>query len=77
MYAAQYFATLRAQLPELDARIAAGDLAPIFAWFDAQIWTQASRWDTAGLVERATGAPLSASHFERHLRARYLGRPNP
>ena len=75
MYAAQYFATLRAARPDLDARIAAGDLAPIFTWLDDHIWSQASRWETPALIARATGAPLSASHLERHLRARYLGQP--
>ncbi len=73
MYAAQYFAALRAQVPDLDARIAAGDLTPIFAWFEQHIWSQASRWETTELIERATNTPLSATHFERHLRARYLG----
>ena len=73
MYAAQYFAALRTRLPDLDARIAAGDLAPIFAWLEEKIWSQASRWETPALVARATGAPLSASHLERHLRSRYLG----
>ena len=73
MYAAQYFAALRAAHPDLDARIAAGDLAPIFAWFEAHIWSQASRWETTELIERATGTPLATTHFERHLRARYLG----
>lgn len=72
MYAAQYFAAIRAQVPDLDARIAAGDLAPVFGWLEANIWSQASRWETPELIERATGAPLSASHFERHLRTRYL-----
>lgn len=73
MYAAQYFAALRTQTPDLDKRIAAGDLAPIFAWLEEKIWSQASRWETPELIERATGGPLSATHFERHLRARYLG----
>ncbi|NVB76871.1 MAG: carboxypeptidase M32 [Kofleriaceae bacterium] len=72
MYAAQYFATIRAQMPDLDTRIAAGELAPIFSWLEEKIWSQGSRWSTPELVERATGAPLSASHFERHLRSRYL-----
>jgi carboxypeptidase Taq len=72
MYAAQYFAAIRKAVPDLDARIAAGDVAPIFAWLETHIWSQASRWETPELVERATGAPLSASHFERHLRSRYL-----
>jgi carboxypeptidase Taq len=73
MYAAQYFTAIRAQTPDLDARIAAGDLTTIFGWLEDKIWSQASRWETPELIERATGAPLSASHFERHLRARYLG----
>ena len=46
MYAAQYFAAIRTQTPDLDARTAAGDLAPIFTWLEAQIWSQASRWET-------------------------------
>lgn len=73
MYAAQYFAALRTQTPNLDAKIAAGDLAPIFTWLEDKIWSQASRWETPELIQRATGGPLSASHFERHLRTRYLG----
>lgn len=71
MYAAQYFATIRAKHTDLDARIAAGDFAPIFAWLEDNIWSQASRWTTPELIERATGAPLSVTHFERHLRQRY------
>lgn len=75
MYAAQYFATIRAQHPDLDTQIAAGNLSPIFTWLETQIWSQASRWPTPALIERATGAPLSAEHFERHLRARYAPTP--
>lgn len=73
MYAAQYFATIRAKHPDLDARIAAGEFAPIFTWLEENIWSQASRWPTPELIERATGTQLSATHFERHLRQRYLG----
>jgi carboxypeptidase Taq len=72
MYAAQYFATIRQQHPDLDARIAGGDLSPVMDWLDANIWSQASRWPTDALVTRATGEPLNASHFRKHLEARYL-----
>jgi carboxypeptidase Taq len=72
MYAAQYFATIRKQNPDLDARIAGGDLSPVMDWLDANIWSQASRWSTDALVTRATGEPLNASHFRKHLEARYL-----
>jgi len=72
MYAAQYFATIRDQHPELDARIAAGDLSPLFDWLKGNIWTQASRWPTPELVQRATGEPLNPAHFKAHLQRRYL-----
>ena len=71
LYAAQYFASIRAKHPDLDARIAQGNLAPIFDWLEDHIWSQASRWETDELIRRATGASLSTAHFERYLRARY------
>ena len=52
MYAAQWFAAMRRAVPDLDARIAAGDLDAGVRVAETNIWTQASRWDTAG-----TGAP--------------------
>lgn len=73
MYAAQWFAAIRAQTPELDGRIARGELAPVFDWLRANIWSQASRWPTAELATRASGEALNPAHFRRHLEARYLG----
>ncbi|QZA78499.1 carboxypeptidase M32 [Deefgea tanakiae] len=73
MYAAQFFATIRSQFPDLDQRIAAGDLAPIFDWLKTHIWTPASRWETAELIQRATGESLNPAHFRQHLEQRYLG----
>jgi carboxypeptidase Taq len=73
MYAAQYFATIRKQVPDLDARVERGDLKAIFDWLDANIWSQASRYETNELITRATGEPLNAKHFRAHLEKRYLG----
>ena len=73
MYAAQWFAAIRRQWPDLDARIARGELAPVFDWLRDHIWSQASRWSTAELAQRASGEPLNPAHFRRHLEARYLG----
>lgn len=72
MYAAQYFASIHKQHPDLDARIASGDLSPVMNWLNGNIWSQASRWTTDELVTRATGEALNAAHFRRHLEARYL-----
>ena len=73
MYAAQWFAAMRRVTPDLDTRIAAGDLQPVFAWMSANIWSQASLWETPELVRRASGEALNPQHFRRHLEARYLG----
>jgi carboxypeptidase Taq len=72
MYAAQWFAAMRRALPDLDARIAAGDLAPVFDWLGENIWRQGSRWTTDELALRASGETLNPAHFRAHLEARYL-----
>ena len=73
MYAAQWFATIRRGVPDLDARIASANLAPVFNWLRDNIWLQGSRWATAELAVRASGEALNPVHFRRHLEARYLG----
>lgn len=73
MYAAQWFASIRRVHPDLDNRIAAGDLSPAFTWLHDHVWSQASRWSTDVLSTRATGKTLDPAHFRRHLEARYLG----
>ena len=73
MYAAQWFAAMRRAMPDLDARIGAGDLGAVFGWLREHIWSQASRWTTDELALRASGEVLNPAHFKAHLQARYLG----
>jgi carboxypeptidase Taq len=73
MYAAQWFATIRRGVPDLDARIAKADMAPMFDWLRDNIWLQGSRLETTELAVRASGEPLNPVHFRRHLEGRYLG----
>lgn len=73
MYAAQWFATMRAQQPALDAQIAHGELGGVFDWLRTNVWQNASRYETPELVQRASGEALNPAHFEAHLRSRYLG----
>jgi carboxypeptidase Taq len=72
MYAAQWFAAIRKLHPDLDGKIASGDLDPVFDWLRANIWSQGSRWETGELVRRASGEALNPAHFRRHLEDRYL-----
>jgi carboxypeptidase Taq len=73
MYAAQWFAAIRRAVPDLDARIAAGDLAPVFNWLREHIWSQASLWETPELVLKASGEALNPTYFRKHLEGRYAG----
>jgi carboxypeptidase Taq len=72
MYAAQWFATMRRTLPDLDARIGRGDFAPVFDWLRDNIWHQGSRYTTDDLAVRASGEVLNPVHFKAHLESRYL-----
>jgi carboxypeptidase Taq len=44
----------------------------VFDWLRDNIWSQASRWTTDELAQRATGETLNPVHFKAHLMARYL-----
>lgn len=72
MYAAQWFAAMRRAMPDLDDRIAAGNLKPVFEWLGANIWSQGSHWETPELVQRASGEALNPQHLRAHLEKRYL-----
>jgi carboxypeptidase Taq len=73
MYAAQWFATIRRKVPDLDERVRRGELSPVFDWLRENIWLQGSRWETPELVRRASGeAALNPAHFRKHLESRYL-----
>jgi carboxypeptidase Taq len=72
LIAAQLFATARRAVPELLQTIERGEFRPLLDWLRTHIHAKASLLSTAELVEAATGAPLGAAAFERHLRDRYL-----
>ncbi|MFX4520395.1 hypothetical protein ABTA72_19610, partial [Acinetobacter baumannii] len=63
----------RRALPDLDERVGRGDFAALFAWLGTHVHAQASFGTTDEILARATGAPLSAEAFRRHLEARYIG----
>ena len=72
MAAAQLMAAARAALPELDHALARGDLSSLVGWLGQHVHRQGSRLGFSDLLTAATGRPLDASAFERHLTARYL-----
>jgi len=75
MLAAQLFERATADDPGILPALAEGDFKPYFAWVKPKVHARASLVDFATLVEDATGAPLSAAAFLRHVRRRYLEEP--
>jgi carboxypeptidase Taq len=69
--AAQIFAAVREALTDLDDAVAAGRFAPLFDWLRANIHGQGSLKTTQETLIDATGAPLSADAFLRHIADRY------
>ena len=72
MCAAQVFAAAREQLGDVDARIEAGDFAPLLGWLRTNIHGKASSGSTNEILSEATGSPLRTDAFKAHLRRRYL-----
>jgi carboxypeptidase Taq len=69
--AAQLFAKMEAQQPNLRRDIISGNFDFIRSWLLGNIWSQGSRMGTLELVKQAAG-PLEVSSFRKHLDRRYL-----
>lgn len=73
LYAAQFAAAIEKELGSLDARIRAGDFAPMREWLREKIHRHGREFTAAELCRRATGEDLDAGYFLRYLEGKYLG----
>jgi carboxypeptidase Taq len=72
MIAAQQWVALQRAQPNVRDDVRDGRFVGLNDWRSEHIWSQASRWSTPALLERATGEKLNAKYFAEHLRQRYL-----
>jgi carboxypeptidase Taq len=75
MLAAQLFERAGADDPEILPALGRGDFKPYFAWVKPRVHERASLVSFADLVVEASGAPLGAEAFKRHVKQRYLEEP--
>jgi carboxypeptidase Taq len=73
MAAAQLFAAALEDKPQIAADIPKGDFTPLTDWLADNVHALGSSLDAVAMVEKATGKPLDADAFIRHLKVRYLG----
>lgn len=71
LYATQFFDAARVALPELDERIAHGELTPLREWLRDNIHKHGQRYRAGELVEVVTGRELSHRPFIEYLQAKF------
>jgi carboxypeptidase Taq len=70
LIAAQLWERARADLPDLDAALAAGDGSPLREWLRANVHRYGRMLPPRELVARATGGPISVAPFVAYLRGK-------
>ncbi|HEY5808470.1 MAG TPA: carboxypeptidase M32 [Povalibacter sp.] len=70
--AGQLYESLRAERPELDQEIAAGQFGGLFEWLRTNVHGLGASVSTPDMIQQATGKPLSAAAWLRYIEAKYL-----
>jgi carboxypeptidase Taq len=70
--AAQLFAAAVSAHPEIPEELSRGELMTLRRYAREHVHQHGARWDTNGILERATGRVLDADALLGHLRRRYL-----
>jgi carboxypeptidase Taq len=68
---AQFFASARRDVGDLDAQIGAGEFGPLREWLTEHLYRHGRKFTAAELVERATGEPLSIAPYLAYLESKY------
>lgn len=71
--AAQLFAKALELHPAIPSELAKGDFTSLRSFAREHVHQHGARYDTDGILERATGRGLDVEALLRHLRRRYLG----
>ncbi|HEX5036173.1 MAG TPA: carboxypeptidase M32 [bacterium] len=71
LYAAQWMAALRRDFPDLDRRLARGDLLTAKKWLNEKIHRHGRRYTASELCRRVSGEILNPEYFGKYLQAKY------
>jgi carboxypeptidase Taq len=71
LIAAQLWALIRTELPDLDRSLAAGDFAPLRAWLARRLHRYGRMFTPAETLRLATGGELDAQPFLDYLWAKH------
>lgn len=71
LYAAQFFAYILKQNPDLPSQIVAGDYTAIHQWLKANVYQYGRIYSSDELCNKATGEPLQLQYFIEYLNNKY------
>ncbi len=71
LISAQLMETVRRDLPDLDARVEAGDFAALLGWLRANVHSHGRKLTPNELVERITGKPIQPGPWVAYVRRKY------
>ena len=71
MYAAQFMNTLEQQMPDVWAKVEAGDLHPIKDWLTERIYQYGKMKSPSELVQEITNEPLNPQYLVEYLKEKY------
>jgi carboxypeptidase Taq len=57
-------------MPDLDERIAAGELSPLREWLREHVHRHGAKFSTAELLERVVGGPIAVEPFVSYLKSK-------
>ena len=72
LMAAQLWRALSAELPDIDASIAAGDFGPLREWLRDNIHRHGRKYTSRELLQRVTGEELRVEPFLEYLEGKLL-----
>jgi len=70
LIAGQLWQGVHADLPDLDAQLASGELGELRDWLRQHVHRYGSKFPTTELLERVIGAPIAVAPFVDYLKAK-------
>jgi carboxypeptidase Taq len=71
LYAAQFFAAAKKQVPGLEEGITKGQFQPLLAWLRNNVHIHGRRYNSQQLCERISGEPLNIDYFMNYAQDKY------
>ena len=71
LYAAQFWAAVKRELPDIEESLRQGDASPFLGWMREHVHRYGRQYLPSELLERATGETLNPQYFTRYLSERY------